>query len=179
MWKTEHLWRFSEGETKQCSLDVAKWQILIAVARRYLPPPLPAPIKLCPAPVSLVFLHMFCIPAWFYIFCYCAKKLATFFKIKFVLIFFCFALLRGSAHTKSEPPRCMVVTTGIDFGAEKSWQRFRRWEERAFFSIAINFHSQKVKPCGRTTRFSAGLHSQAQKGRRTILDGAGGLGGGI
>jgi hypothetical protein len=57
----------------------------------------------------------------------------------------------------------------MDFDAEKSVH---------FFSIAINFHSQNVKLCGRTTRFSAGLHSQAQKGRRTVLDGAGGLAGG-
>ncbi len=42
-----------------------------------------------------------------------------------------------------------------------------------------NVHSQKVKPCSRTTRFSAGLHCQAQKGRRTEPDWGGGGGGGV
>ncbi len=45
-----------------------------------------------------------------------------------------------------------------------------------FFKVVFlfylnNFHSQKVKPCCRTTRFSAGLHCQAQKGRWTVLQG--------
>ncbi len=34
-----------------------------------------------------------------------------------------------------------------------------------------NLHTQKVKPCGRTTRFSTTLHCQAQKGRWTVLYG--------
>jgi hypothetical protein len=40
-----------------------------------------------------------------------------------------------------------------------------------FLFYLNNFHSQKVKPCCRTTRFSAGLHCQAQKGRWTVLQG--------
>jgi hypothetical protein len=38
-----------------------------------------------------------------------------------------------------------------------------------------SFHSQKVKPCGRATQFSAGLQCQAQNGRRTLLDGGRGV----
>jgi hypothetical protein len=37
-----------------------------------------------------------------------------------------------------------------------------------------NSYSEKVKPCSRTTQFSAGLHTQAKKGRWTELDGGGG-----
>jgi len=44
-------------------------------------------------------------------------------------------------------------------------------KEGCFLFYLINFHSQKVKLCGRTTRFSAGLHCQDQKGRRPVLDG--------
>jgi len=36
-----------------------------------------------------------------------------------------------------------------------------------------NIQSQKVKPCGRTTLFSAGLQCQIHKGRQTVLDGGG------
>jgi hypothetical protein len=43
----------------------------------------------------------------------------------------------------------------------------------SFLFYLNNFHSQKVKPCGRTTRFSAGLHCQARKGHRKVLDGGG------
>jgi len=46
-------------------------------------------------------------------------------------------------------------------------------EKVCFLFYFNNFHSQNVKPCGRTTRFSA-LHWQGQKGHLTVLD----LGGG-
>jgi len=50
--------------------------------------------------------------------------------------------------------------------------------EKVCFLFYFNkFHSQNVKPCGRTTRFSA-LYCQGQKGRLTVLD-LGGVGGGI
>jgi hypothetical protein len=47
--------------------------------------------------------------------------------------------------------------------------------DERFLSYFNNFHCQKVKPCSRTTRFSAGLHYQAQKWRQTVLDGGGGI----
>ncbi len=46
-----------------------------------------------------------------------------------------------------------------------------RSKEGHFLFYLNNLHSQKVKPCGRTTRFIAGLHRQAQKGRWTVLHG--------
>jgi hypothetical protein len=35
---------------------------------------------------------------------------------------------------------------------------------------ANNFHSQKSKPSGRTTRFSAWVHCQDKKRRRIVFD---------
>jgi hypothetical protein len=46
----------------------------------------------------------------------------------------------------------LVLTTVTDSGAESS---------KIFFYLT-NSYSQKVKPCGRTTQFSAGLHCQAK-----------------
>jgi hypothetical protein len=43
-------------------------------------------------------------------------------------------------------------------------------EDDTFLFYSNNSDSQKVKPFGRTTRFSAGLHCQTQKGRRTEFD---------
>jgi hypothetical protein len=48
--------------------------------------------------------------------------------------------------------------------------RFKGW-------VKFDFFSQKVKPYDKTTRFPKGLHCQAQKGRRTLLIGGGGVGG--
>jgi hypothetical protein len=42
----------------------------------------------------------------------------------------------------------------------------------SFLLYLNNFHGQNVKPCSRTTRILAGLNYLAQKGRRTLLDGA-------
>jgi hypothetical protein len=173
MWKTEHIWRFSEGETKQCTMGVAKWQKFRRRGKTLSAPP-PPPIKICPAPVSLDFLHMFCNPAWLYIFLLlCKKLLATFYEFKFVLIFFCFALLRFSPY-ESEPPSCMVLTTGIDY-------RFRRWEELAKIStlrrVCILFYCNKLSQsnpaaephgspqgCTLRPRKGAGQFSMAQRG---------------
>jgi hypothetical protein len=50
-------------------------------------------------------------------------------------------------------------------------QALKKW---CFVFYLNKFHSQKLKPCDRTTWLSAGLHCQAQKGRQTVLDGGGG-----
>jgi len=54
-----------------------------------------------------------------------------------------------------------LQTTGIDSALK----------EGCFLKILISFHSLKVKLCGRTTQFFAGLHCQDQKGRPPVLDG--------
>jgi hypothetical protein len=62
----------------------------------------------------------------------------------------------------------VLIHSGPQIQALKKWR---------FVFYLNNFHSQKVKPCDRTTWFSAGLHCQAHKGRWTVLIwGAGGVG---
>ncbi len=51
--------------------------------------------------------------------------------------------------SKSEPPK-------------HRWWWFRRWGKYDLIST----YNSKVKPCGRTTQFSAGLHCQARNQRR-------------
>jgi hypothetical protein len=47
------------------------------------------------------------------------------------------------------------------------WSIFTSYNKFDFFCIQMTF---TVKPCGRTTKLAAGLHCQAQQGRRTELD---------
>jgi hypothetical protein len=49
-------------------------------------------------------------------------------------------------------------------GYRISFRWIQAMKEGCFLLCLINFHSQKVKLCGRTTRFSAGLHCHDQKG---------------
>ncbi len=65
--------------------------------------------------------------------------------------------------------------SGVELATNR-WHRFMNLENGVFFFIWITSTVKNVKPCGRTTRFSSGLHCQAQKGRRTVVDGGGARG---
>jgi hypothetical protein len=69
-------------------------------------------------------------------------------------------------NTEYEPSRCRACNQRL---AQIQAQR-----EMWFHLYLNNFHSKKFKPCSRITRFYAGLHCQAQKGRLALLDGGGG-----
>jgi hypothetical protein len=112
--------------------------------------------------LSLAFLHKFFAPAWF-----CMKPRSM------VLNYF-FILQKNLGDVRT----ILNLPPNIEHGTAH-WHRLRHWGNWSFFSIWINFHSQKAEPCGRTTQSSAGLHCQAQKGRRTVVDGWGGGGRGI
>jgi len=74
----------------------------------------------------------------------------------------------AAAH-RIQNPNLPGIEHATDHGHRFQWSTDT---EKMPFLYLNNFYSQKVKPCGRTTRFSsAGLHCQAQKGRQTVLDG--------
>ncbi len=119
------------------------------------PTPPPPSIELL-ALVTPVFLHMFFILAWFciqprstvlHVFLILQKNLAMFFKFKFYFV-----------HGNN------LNLPSVEHGTN------HLGTEKVCFSFYFNnFHSQNVKPCRRTTRFSA-LHCQDKKGRLTVLD---------
>jgi hypothetical protein len=106
-------------------------------------------------------LHMFFGPAWLCIEpCSSVLHVLLFSKrtcqIYFVLLEILFFLLPPSRFEMQTFQLCKIKLTVANIQAlEDVW----------FLFYSNNFHSQKVKP------FSAGLHCQAQKGRRTELDG--------
>jgi hypothetical protein len=112
------------------------------------------PIELCPALVWLV-LHMFFGP------CMVEHKTMQQHGSTCLLIqqknFAMFFIFKFCFKSLSEN---MVRTPGIDFWTEKNL---------FYFLYLNNFHSQKA--FRRTIWFSAGLHCQAQKGRRKVLNG--------
>jgi hypothetical protein len=110
---------------------------------------------------------MFFSPAWF-----CTEPRST---VLHVLLFskrschnvlcsawitFCFA---AAHHSKSEPPKHRIWYYPL--------VQIHALGEVWFVLYSNNSQSQKVKTCGRTIRFSAGLHCQAQKVRWTELIG--------
>ncbi len=84
--------------------------------------------------------------ARFYIFLILQKNLAMFFKLKFYF----------------------VHGNNLNLSAAEHGTNHLGTEKVCFLFYFNNFHSQNVKPCGRTTRFSA-LHCQDQKGRLKCL----------
>ncbi len=130
----------------------------------------PPPIELCPPSVFLVFLHMFFGPAWF-----CIKLCSM---VLHVLFYFTKELTKRFINNlitnilflekNSQDPKPSFTRHRSCYYPQAQIQVSRN---ECFLSYFNNFHNQKVKPCSRTARFSAGLHCQAQKGRRTVLDG--------
>ncbi len=108
---------------------------------KYPSTPLP-PIELWPGLFFLVFLHMFLSPPWF-----CIKLLSM------VLHVFFYSAKIGIV---------LLILRTIFVLQQVSCYNYL---------YLNNFQSQKVKPCGRTTLFSAGLQCQTHKGRQTVLDG--------
>jgi hypothetical protein len=110
-------------------------------------------MELCPAHVSLVFLHMFFGRAWF-----CIDPCSTVLHVllfskricqrSFVLLELLYVLLPYSrVKLWTSQTQYTVISTSTDQGAEGGVISFH----------SNNSYSQKVKPCGRTTRFSTEL----------------------
>jgi len=157
------------------------------------------PIEHCPAPVFLV-LHMFFGP------CMVLHKTLQHASTVFLVFLHMFlgpcmvlhkTLKHGSTcsfHSAKEL-NIVILIFLINYVLEQ-FTEFENWTSRyrtcyqplaqfqdlrirSFLLYLNNFDGQKVEPCSRTPRFFTGLHYQAQKARRILLDWGTGGGGGV
>ncbi len=91
--------------------------------------------------------------AWLYAVFQFAKQLR---KCSFISPSFFFCSCSSPAKSNSERYRYRISFRPLG--------QIQALKDGFFLLCLINFHSPKVKLCGRTARFSAGLHCQDQKG---------------